>query len=37
LYYALWRQQAGERVIKVKKPGELSSVISNDIPDAEQI
>jgi ATP-binding cassette subfamily B protein len=37
LYYALWRQQAGERIIKVKKPGELSSVISNDIPDAEQI
>jgi ATP-binding cassette subfamily B protein len=37
LYYALWRQQAGERIIKVKKPDELSSVISNDIPDAEQI
>jgi len=37
LYYALWRQQAGERIIKVKKPDELSSVISNEIPDAEQI
>ena len=37
LYYALWRQQVGERIIKVKKPDELNSVLSSDIPDVQQI
>jgi ATP-binding cassette subfamily B protein len=37
LYYALWRQQVGERIIKVNKPDELKSVLSNDIPEIDEI
>ena len=37
LYYALWRQQVGERITKVNKPGELDNVLNNDIPEIEGI
>ena len=37
LYYALWRQQVGERVIKITKPDELKSVLSTDIPEIDEI
>ncbi|HET6721541.1 MAG TPA: hypothetical protein VFH07_02275, partial [Chitinophagaceae bacterium] len=37
LYYALWRQQVGERIIKINKPAELKNVLSSDIPEIDEI